>query len=101
MSRRKTLHELVKQLLDAPTPTQTQQGVDTYPRVLKQEDRGDGAQLITFAMPGLRRVKAWVPESVWVNGDHLGMHAPMLALQQSECPPVDHANDPYREDMSD
>lgn len=73
------LNGRAKQLLDAPKPTPTRQGLDTYPRVIHQADRGDGSQLVTFAVPGLRRVKAWVPETHWVNGDHLSMNGPMLA----------------------
>ena len=91
------LDERAKRLLDAPQPTETRLREDTYPRVLAQQDRGDGHQLVTFALPGLRRVRAWVPETRWVNGDHLSMHAPMVAMLERCVPPLqpdDHGFDP-------
>lgn len=74
-------------LLPAPTLTNTAQGVDTYPRVLSQQSRGNGTQLVVFALPGLRRARMIVPESQWLNLDHLAAHPAMMAQLSRLMPP--------------
>lgn len=82
-------------LLPEPQLTRTEQGVDTYPRVIRQERRGDGVQLVTFALPGLRRARVWVPESQWLNLEHLPVHGAMVAQLERLTPPLqpDHELD--------
>lgn len=75
-------------LLPEPGLTKTRQGVDTYPRVIRQDKYGDGVQLVTFAIPGLRRVRVWVPVSQWINCDHLAVHGPMVAQLARLMPPL-------------
>ena len=84
------LNEQAKRLLEAPTVTLTEQGKDTYPRVLAQRDRDDGALEVTMALPGLRRVRVWVPETAWVNGEHLAMHPALARSAQRVNPLPDH-----------
>lgn len=75
-------------LLPEPQLTQTVQGEDTYPRVIRQEKHGDNVQLVTFALPGLRRAKVWVPVTSWVNLEHLAVHNPMVAQLARLTPPL-------------
>lgn len=82
------LDERAKRLLDAPKLTRTQQGVDSYPRVIRQDHHGDKHLLVTFALPGLRRVKVLVPETEWVNGHHLSMHTAMVTNMSRVHPPL-------------
>ena len=82
------LSDQIKQLLNTPQLTPVQQGVDTYPRVIRQDDAGDGHMIVTFALPGLRRARMWVPTDRWVDGQHLDAHAAMVRQQQRERPPI-------------
>ena len=81
------MNEPPEKLLPEPPLTETSQGVDTYPRVIRQEARGDNVQLVTFATPGLGRVRMWVPKSQWLNLDHLAVHGPMMAQLERLHPP--------------
>lgn len=77
------LSETVKQLLNAPGLTETEQGVDTYPRVIRQQPHGDNHMLVTFALPGLRRSRMLVPTAVWIASGHLDTHdAQVTALSR-------------------
>jgi hypothetical protein len=82
------LSEQVKQLLDAPQNSPVQQGVDSYPRVIDQSHAGENHMLVTFAVPGLRRVKVWTPVATWVAGGHLDCHDAMMAQRQRLLPPL-------------
>lgn len=75
MNRNATLTEALKLLPDTPQLTLTEQGVDVYPRVLKMETHGDNHMLVTFALPGLRRMRVLMPLDKWVAGEHSGIHA--------------------------
>lgn len=75
-------------LLPEPGLTQTRQGEDTYPRVIRQDEYNPGVQLVTFALPGLRRARVWVPKSQWLNLDHLAVHGPMVAQLERLMPPL-------------
>lgn len=75
MNRNATLSEALKLLPDTPQLTRTEQGVDVYPRVLRMEAHGDNHMLITFALPGLRRMQVLMPLDKWVAGEHSGIHA--------------------------
>lgn len=75
-------------LLPEPKLTPTQQGVDTYPRVIRQERHAGNMQLVTFAIPGLRRVRMLVPVTQWLNLDHLAVHGPMMAQLERLMPPL-------------
>lgn len=75
-------------LLPEPQLTVTRQGEDTYPRVIRQERRADGAQLVTLALPGLRRAKVWVPYSQWLELAHLDIHGPLAARLEQAKPPL-------------
>lgn len=75
-------------LLPEPRLTQTQQGVDTYPRVIRQVEHSPAVELVTFALPGLRRARVWVPKSQWLNLDHLAVHGPMVAQLERLQPPL-------------
>lgn len=66
-------------LLPEPPLSQTRQGEDTYPRVIRQERRADGSQLVTFALPGLRRARMVVPNARWLDLEHLAVHPAMMA----------------------
>lgn len=68
----------IANLLGAPTVTATAQGENTYPRVIRQNDTGDGWVTVTFALPGLRRAKVRMPFDEWVAGNHAGMHAALM-----------------------
>jgi hypothetical protein len=68
------LSEQVKRLLDTPQLTKVDQGVDSYPRVIRQEPHGENHMLVTFALPGLRRQRMLVPLDKWVAGEHLDTH---------------------------
>lgn len=82
------LNDQIKQLLNAPQLTRTEQGVDTYPRVIRQDNAGEGHMIVTFALPGLRRARMWVPIDRWVDGQHLDAHAAMMCQQQRERHPI-------------
>lgn len=81
-------------LLPEPKLTETQQGVDTYPRVICQDKHGDSVQLVTFAIPGLRRVRMWVPLAQWLNLDHLAVHPTIMAQLEHLMPPLQLGREP-------
>ena len=60
-------------------PPPANQGEDKYPRVVDQVATEPHHQLVTFSLPGLRRAVVRVPESVWLNTDHLPIHWAMVA----------------------
>lgn len=68
----------ISELLGAPKVTETRQGEDTYPRVIRQEDHGDGWVTVTFALPGLRRARVRMPYAEWVAGNHAGIHSALM-----------------------
>lgn len=96
--------------MQPPEPPPVQQGVDTYPRVIDQVATGPHHQLVTFALPGLRRATVRVPEHIWVQTDHLPIHhalvsrlATLFGGPESAFPrPDDPAYDPadYADDDS-
>lgn len=73
------LSEQVKRLLNTPELTRTEQGVNTYPRVIWQEPHGDSHMLVTFAEPGLKRRKMLVPLAEWIEGRHLDAYDAYVA----------------------
>lgn len=75
-------------LLPEPGLTATRQGEDTYPRVIRQDRHVSGAQLVTFAIPGLRRARVYVPYAQWLNLDHLAVHGPMMTQLERLMPPL-------------
>lgn len=75
-------------LLPEPPLTQTQQGVDTYPRVIRQDEYNPSVELVTLALPGLRRARVWVPKSQWLNLEHLAVHDPLVAQLKRLIPPL-------------
>ena len=83
------LSERIKQLLNTPEVTVTQQGVDSYPRVIRQEPHGENHMLVTFALPGLRQQKMLVPLDVWIAGDHLSTHDATMRTLGRLLPPRD------------
>lgn len=83
------LNEQVKRLLNAPQLTETKQGIDSYPRVIRQDDAGDNHMLVTFSLPGLRRVRMWTPLATWIAGDHLDCHDAMVNHLSKLLPPRD------------
>lgn len=82
------LSEQVQRLLDAPQISSVAQGVDSYPRVIDQGHAGENHMLVTFAVPGLRRVKVWTPVATWVAGGHLDCHDAMMAQRARLLPPL-------------
>lgn len=61
-----------------PAPAPGRDG-PSYPWVLDQRPGADGQMLVTFALPGLGRATISVPETVWLNGDHLAIGADLAA----------------------
>lgn len=92
------LSEQVKQLLNAPRLTETAQGIDSYPRVIRQEPHGDNYMMVTFALPGLRRQKMLVPIDKWVAGDHLSTHDATMRRLARLTPPRDIGKIAYEVD---
>jgi hypothetical protein len=68
------LSEQVKHWLETPALTPVEQGVERYPRVIRQEPYGENHMLVTFALPGLKRQRMLVPLEKWVAGEHLDTH---------------------------
>ena len=87
------LSEQVRRLLDAPQLTPVQQGVDSYPRVIRQEPHGENHMLVTFSLPGLIRAQMIVPLAEWIASGHLDCHDAMIAQAKRLLPPVDYAPD--------
>ena len=84
------LTENVKQLLNAPKLSETRQGDDTYPRVVRQDKYGDTDQLVTFALPGLQRARVRVTEAEWLQGNHLGIDTALRSSRARLLPPKQH-----------
>lgn len=58
------------------------------PKVLGQRPQDDGTVLVTFALPGLRRHTVRVPQSVWLQGDHLTIGANVHIALDALLPPL-------------
>lgn len=58
-----------------PRPRAQPQGRGTYPRVIDQRPEASGFMLVTFSLPGLRRMTVRVPAQVWLDGEHLRIGA--------------------------
>ena len=82
------LSEQVKRLLNAPELTEVQQGVDSYPRVIRQEPHGDNHMLVTFALPGLIRAQMIVPLAEWIASGHLDTHPAQIRNLSRLLPPL-------------
>lgn len=54
-----------------PLPPAPATGSGKLPQVLRQTPSGDGAVLVTVALPNLHTATVRVPEAAWVNGEHL------------------------------
>lgn len=74
-------------LLPSPPLTPIRDGQDTYPRIIDQRRTAPHHQLVTFALPGLRRAVVRIPEHVWLAGDHVACHWPLAALLARLSPP--------------
>lgn len=91
------LSEQVQKLLNAPPLPKVTQGVDTYPRVLGQRRHGESLQLVSFALPGLRRAHMVISESEWINGHHLAANRALMSQLARLHPPriPDEADDDH------
>jgi hypothetical protein len=61
-----------------------------YPWVIDQRPGPNHTVRVTFALPGLRRAIVTVPESSWLNGEHImASHLAHALLDSLEFVPVD------------
>lgn len=73
----------INRLLNAPTLTETKQGEDTYPRVIRQDVSDDGWVTVTFALPNLRRARVKMPYAEWVAGNAASIHSALMSQLRS------------------
>jgi hypothetical protein len=71
-----------------PLPPPAKQGQDSYPRVLSQTRAAPHHQLVTYALPGLRRAVVRVPEHIWLQQGHLDLEPALRAHLRRLLPPV-------------
>lgn len=71
-----------------PEPPPPVQGQDTYPRVVAQVEAPPASQLVTFALPGLLTAVVRVPQTVWINQDHLGVSGALQDRLSGLLPPT-------------
>lgn len=83
--------------MNPETPPQPARGSGQIPRVLDQRPSGDGAVLVTVALPGLNSAVIRVPEYAWVAGEHHLIQGALADAHASMLPagtlPPDPANE--------
>lgn len=60
-----------------------------YPRIIDQRPSTRDTMLVTFSLPGLRRVTLRVPLDAWLASEHLPAHRAVHALLERTNGPAD------------
>lgn len=65
----------VPDFMQPDVPPAPERGEPFRPFILSQEPGPSGTVLVTWSLPGLRRLTLRVPESSWIDGDHFAAGA--------------------------
>ena len=66
--------------MEGPPAPQPEARGEWFPHIIGQVPDGEGNVLVTFALPDLARATVRVPQSSWLNGDHLTLSPALVRL---------------------